>query len=50
MSSFKRCVSCGLILPISVLTPIQVRHEGKIIVVPLCNRCKELKEKQAKGE
>ena len=48
--NFKQCCVCGLVLPISVIQPIQVRHEGKIIVVPLCNRCKELKEKQAKGE
>jgi hypothetical protein len=45
---FKKCVSCGLELPLSVLTPVQIRHQGKVIIVPLCNRCKELKEIEAK--
>ena len=45
---FKQCVVCRLELPITILSPIQVRHQGKIIVVPICNRCKELKESEAK--
>lgn len=48
MPQFKRCCVCGLELPMSVLTPIQIRHEGRIITVPICLRCKELKEAEAK--
>lgn len=46
---YKKCVSCGLELPLSILTPIQVKHNGQIIVVPICNRCKEIKQRQAYG-
>jgi len=45
---FKKCVCCGLELPLSVVTPIQVRHQGKIIIVPICNVCKTNKESEAK--
>jgi hypothetical protein len=45
---FQRCVSCGLELPLSVLIPIQIRHQGRIMVVPICSRCKERKENEAK--
>lgn len=44
---FKQCVCCGLSLPISVMQPIQVRHQGKLMVVGICNHCKELKETEA---
>jgi hypothetical protein len=47
--NFKRCVSCGLELPLNILQPIQVRHQGKIITVPICDRCKTKKELEAKG-
>jgi hypothetical protein len=30
------------------MQPIQVRHQGKIITIGICNRCKELKETEAK--
>jgi hypothetical protein len=46
--TYKQCVVCGLNLPISVLIPIQVRHQGKMIVVPVCERCKLRKEQEAK--
>jgi hypothetical protein len=45
---FKRCVCCGLELPLSVLTPIQVRTQGKIITVPICDTCKKIKEEETK--
>ena len=45
---FKQCVVCRLSLPISVMRPIQVRHEGKIVTVGICDRCREIKEKEAK--
>jgi len=45
---FKQCVVCGLSLPISVMRPIQVKHEGKIITVGICDRCREIKELEAK--
>ena len=46
--TFKQCCVCGLSLPISVMQPIQIRHNGKIITVGICNRCKEIKEQEAK--
>jgi hypothetical protein len=46
---FKQCAVCGLTLPISIMRPIQVRHNGKLIVVGICDRCREIKEKEAKG-
>ena len=48
MSIFKKCVSCGLELPLSVIQPIQIKHQGKIIIVPICNFCKTNKETEAK--
>jgi hypothetical protein len=45
---FKKCVCCGLELPLSILVPIQVRHNGQIVTVPICSRCKEIKEAEAK--
>ena len=45
---YKQCAICGLNLPISVMQPIQVRHQGKIITVGICNRCREIKENEAK--
>jgi len=47
---FKQCAVCGLNLPINVMQPIQVRHQGKLIIVGICNRCKELKEKEARRQ
>jgi hypothetical protein len=47
---FKQCCVCNLTLPLSVMQPIQIRHQGKLIVVGICNRCKEIKMKEAKGE
>ena len=47
MSIFKKCVCCGLQLPLSVVTPIQVRHQGKILTVPICEICKKKKEEEA---
>jgi len=44
---YKQCVVCNLTLPISVMSPINVRHNGKIITVGICDRCKEIKEKEA---
>jgi hypothetical protein len=48
MPTFKQCCVCGLTLPISVMRPIQVRHQGKLIVVGICDRCREIKEQEAK--
>jgi len=45
---FKQCCVCGLNLPLNVLTPIQVSHQGKIIVIPICDRCKQIKEAEVK--
>ena len=45
---FKRCICCGLELPLSVLTPIRVNHQGKIVIVPICDRCKQIKEAEVK--
>jgi len=48
MPIFKRCCVCGLSLPISVMRPINVRHNGKIIMVGICDVCREKKESEAK--
>jgi len=45
---FKRCVVCGLNLPLNIMQPIQVKHQGKLIVVGICDNCRERKEKEAK--
>jgi len=47
---FKRCCVCGLELPIRVMRPVQVRHQGRLIVVGICDRCREIKEAEAKGK
>jgi C4-type Zn-finger protein len=47
---FKKCAVCGLLLPITVMSPIQVRHQGRIITVVICNPCKQRKESESKGE
>jgi len=45
---FKRCCVCGLNLPISIMRPIQVKHNEKMIVVGICDNCRERKEKKVK--
>jgi C4-type Zn-finger protein len=45
---FKQCAVCNLSLPINIMQPIQIRHNGKIVVVGICNRCKVKKEEEAK--
>jgi len=47
MPIFKRCCVCNLELPISIMQPIRVRHQGRIIIVGICNRCKQIKEMEA---
>jgi hypothetical protein len=32
------------------MRPVQVRHEGKIVVVGVCDICREKKEQEAKGQ
>jgi len=46
--NFKQCVVCGLSLPISVIIPIKIKHQGKILIVSICERCKQTKELEAK--
>jgi len=48
MPIFKICIVCKLSLPLSVMQPIQVKHNGKIAIVGICNRCKEIKQKEVK--
>ena len=45
---FKKCCVCGLELPLSVLTPIKLKYQGKIIIVPICDNCKEHKQQEAR--
>jgi hypothetical protein len=45
---FKQCCICGLNLPINVMRPIQVKHQGKLVVIGICDRCREIKETEAK--
>jgi hypothetical protein len=47
---FNQCCICGLNLPISVMQPIKVKHQGKIIIVGICDRCKELREQVKQKE
>jgi len=48
MPQFKKCAVCGLNLPVSVMRLIQIRHEGRIIVVGICDVCRIKKEQEAK--
>jgi hypothetical protein len=45
---FKTCCVCGFSLPINIMTPIKVKHNGKIITVGICELCKAIKEAEAK--
>ena len=45
--NYAQCISCGLSLPMTVLVPIIIVHQGKKIRVPICETCKEKKEKEA---
>jgi len=47
---FKKCVVCGLLIPINLMQAIQVKHQGRIITVGICNPCKQRKESESKGE
>ena len=46
--NFGQCACCGLNLPRTYLIPVLVNHQGKRIKVLICDRCKEIKEKEAK--
>jgi len=48
--AYNTCCVCGLVLPSSIIQPIKVKHQGKIIIVGICNICKERKEADAKKE
>ena len=48
MNTFKQCAVCGLNLPMSMMSPIKAKHNGKLILVGICNRCKERKIAEAK--
>ena len=45
---YKRCASCGLNLPISIMEPIKVNNNGRIMVVGICSVCKQKKINEAK--
>lgn len=45
---FKQCACCGLSLPITIMRPIQVKHQGRLIVVGICDNCRIKKEAEAK--
>jgi len=49
-NNYKKCICCGLLLPISIMRPIPVKHQGKIIIVGICDNCRERKEKEAKQQ
>ena len=48
--TYKQCVSCGLSLPINIMSPIQIKHKGKLITVGICDNCKAKKIAEAKKE
>jgi len=48
MPKFGQCFVCRLELPISVLEPIQIKNQGRIMIVPLCDTCRKIKEQEAK--
>jgi len=48
MSQYRQCCVCGLNLPVSIMQPIPVKHQGKVVMVAICNRCKDKKELEAK--
>ena len=47
---FKQCIICNLNLPISIMQPIQVNNNGRIIVVSICDNCKERKKQESMGK
>lgn len=47
---YAQCPICNLSLPITILVPIKVKHQGRIITVLICENCKHKKEAEAKGE
>ena len=44
---FKVCAICGLSLPVSIMSPIRVNHQGRDLVVGICDNCKLKKEREA---
>jgi len=48
--TFKVCPICKLSLPLNILVPIIVHHQRKNIRVFICERCKKIKEQEAKKE
>ena len=48
--TYKQCICCKLSLPISIMSPIQIKHKGKIVTVGICDNCKAKKIAEAKKE
>jgi hypothetical protein len=44
---FAECPICHLNLPRNILVPIIVKHQGKIMTVLICERCKKNKEEES---
>lgn len=47
MPTFKVCFVCKLSLPVSVMRPIRVKHNGEIMVVGICEHCEKIKRQEA---
>jgi hypothetical protein len=45
---YKQCICCHLNLPLSVLVPVQIQHQGKLVIVPLCITCKKIEDEKRK--
>jgi hypothetical protein len=45
---FKKCACCGLELPLHYLLSVQINHQGRLMSVLICTKCKELKEAESK--
>jgi hypothetical protein len=46
MPRFETCAKCRLTLPVSVLIPIIVNHQGKQMRAFICEECKKVVEKE----
>ena len=46
--TYKQCVVCKLMFPISYIIPIIVNYQGKRAKVFICENCKTIKEAEAK--
>lgn len=47
--TFEQCKSCGLVVTMCNIQYVIVKHQGKLLRVPVCTVCKEKKEREARN-